>query len=57
MLENQLKRFLNGHVIHLSLIKINECLTCHFIEVLSNTKYLYFAFVNVITIPSIDSNN
>ena len=28
-----------------------------FMKVLINVKYQYFSFVNVVTIPSIDSNN
>ena len=56
MLEINLKN-LNCHVIHSSLIKNNECMTYQFIKVLSNAKYQYFSFVNVVTIPSINSNN
>ena len=32
-------------------------MTYQFMNVLSNVKYQYFLFVNVITMPSIDSNN
>ena len=28
-----------------------------FIKILSNVKHQYFVFVNVVTMPSIDSNN
>ena len=37
--------------------KNKECMTCQFMEVLSIVKYQYFSFVNVVTMPSIDSNN
>ena len=37
--------------------KNNECMTYKFMKVLSNLKYQYFLFVNVVIMSSIDSNN
>ena len=44
-------------MIHSSLIKNNESLTYQFMKVLYNVKYQYFSFVNVVAMPSIDSND
>ena len=38
-------------------MKNNECMTYQFMKVLTNVKYQYVSFVNVVTMPSIDSNN
>ena len=43
-------------MIHSSLIKNNECMTYQFMKVFGNLKYQYFSFVNVVTMPTIDSN-
>ena len=32
-------------------------MTYKFVKVLSNVKYNYFAYVNIVTIPNVDSNN
>ena len=37
--------------------KNNECMIYQFMKVLINVKYQYFTVVNVITIPSMDSND
>ena len=37
--------------------KNNEFMTYQIMKALSNVKYHYYSFVNVVTTPSIDSNN
>ena len=54
---NQLRRFLNWHMIHSSLVKNNEGMTYQFMKLLSNVKQQYFSFANVVTMPSINPNN
>ena len=44
-------------MIHIFLIKNNECMTYQFMKVLNNIRYQNFSFVNVVTMASIDSNN
>ena len=41
---------------HSLLIKYDECMTYQFMKVLGDVKYQYSSFVNVVTMPSIDSN-
>ena len=48
---------MHNNNVNKSIIKNNECMTYLIRKVLSNVKYQYFSFVNVATMPSIDSNN